>query len=370
VLRRLLRAAPGVRIGALVGLSVVLLRCGGVGDPDPTGVVREAIVGGNAIVDPGSPVVLLREPQGLCTGVMVAPNLVATVRHCTAQIVDGPFTCTPAGTLVPSASGAGLIGTEFSPAQITFLESTTVAGVAAKDLLAAEPDGVGARIISTGASTACSDDLAFVVLAAPIPGLRSTPVRLTNATPAGDPVSAWGYGLTAQSAAAPALRVRNDVSVLAVGPSTPVALTQGAPLRAVRIGPGTVTCSGDSGDPITSNATGALIAVASLGPLAGLDQSCPETLVSDTTGPLLANYPDLVLSAFAAAGASPNLEASAVATPDAGTASGTTDGGAEGAGPAGASGATCAAAPRGARAGAWPLVLAGTAAVARRRRRP
>jgi hypothetical protein len=134
-------------------------------------------------------------------------------------------------------------------------------------------------------------------------------IRIASPTVAGEGVSVWGYGLTEQAQDPILLRVRDDAYIVAVGPETPLSTTQPAPVRSLRIGPGSVTCNGDSGAPIFSAITGAVIGIVSLGAQATTGLFCTDDSTSDgTTGPLLSDYSSLALSAFAAAGATPILE--------------------------------------------------------------
>jgi hypothetical protein len=177
-------------------------------------------------------------------------------------------------------------------------------------------------IFSTQSTSTCKDDLAFVVLDRVLPGLQPVPVRLTAPTPLDENVSIWGYGLTDEAASIPALRLREGVQIVGIGPDQPTTLTQEAPVRAVRLGPGSLTCNGDSGGPIMSAATGAVVAIISFGEEAASNASCPDVSNDETTGPRLAEYTTLAMQAFAAAGAQPILEtggpsdASAEATSD------------------------------------------------------
>jgi hypothetical protein len=256
-----------------------------------------------------SPVLLLKGPEGLCTSVLIAPTLVATVRHCVAELVEGILQCTAAGDLVASSTGAGELGADDSPAAVSFF---TAARAAAGDT-SGTPDAVGTQVLSTGAPSVCRDDLAFVVLNQAIAGIHPVPIRLYTATVAGEGVSTWGYGFTTNPQDPMVLRFRDDVSVVGVGPATPTSTTQPAPVRALRLGPGEVSCNGDSGGPVFSNATGALVALISFGEQATLGPYCVENTGADeTTGPVLADYGDLVLSAFAAAGATPIEESAAL----------------------------------------------------------
>jgi hypothetical protein len=171
------------------------------------------------------------------------------------------------------------------------------------------PDAVGSQIFDTQTTTSCRDDIAFVVLNQAMPGRSPLPIRLTDTTVAGEDVSVTGYGLTEIAGDPLALRTRDDMQIVGVGPDTPINITQPAPLRAVRIGPSAATCSGDSGGPITAASTGAVIAVVSLGfEAASSGPFCADQQTSDTTGPRLAEYSALATTAFQAAGQTPVLE--------------------------------------------------------------
>ncbi|HXN30987.1 MAG TPA: trypsin-like serine protease, partial [Polyangiaceae bacterium] len=297
MLFRALIARMGVvpwRIGAL---GVALAHCGGVGD-DPPRASSQAIIGGSVADAADSPVLLLLGPEGGCSAVLVAPTLAMTARHCVASTTPGSFSCTAAGEVVNTGNGAGQIGTDNVAATLTFF-----AAASANAGASGTPDAVGVRIISTQTPTACRDDLAFVVLDRTIPGLVPAPIRITRTTSVGETVSVWGYGLT-DHLAPMALRVADGVQIAGVGPDVALTSTQVAPVRAVRVGP--VTCQGDSGGPVVSAATGAVIAIVSLGSQAGANGPyCTSNELADTTGPRLAAYHDWIATVFQEAGASP-----------------------------------------------------------------
>lgn len=301
-------------------LPLALTQCTGAGGGGPTATLSEAILGGQVIDTPDPPVLYLVAPGGSCTAVLIAPNLAATARHCVAELSPGTFACTPEGNLEAPGDPAGEIGQNYSPSEIAFF---TNAQVMSKVIFVdgATPQATGVQILSTNTPTACADDLAFVVLSQAIAGAAPVPVRLTAGTLVGEAVSVWGYGLTADASDPTALRVNAGAEIVGVGPDEPTDTEELAPLRAVRIGPGNLTCNGDSGGPILSNATGALIAVDSLGAVAGTTGlSCADGMTSDSTGPRLAAYTDLALAAFAAAGATPILEGAPPADASAGDA--------------------------------------------------
>jgi hypothetical protein len=296
---------------ALVGglLAVASVQCGGnsLHDGEPISTQSQPIIGGSLVDGPGAPVLLLHGPEGDCSAPLVAPNLIVTTRHCVAHNTMGAFGCSAQGDLVPNVTGAGQIGANDDPGSIQVF---TPERVAANMYVNTTPDAVGVLIQSTDTPTACRDDIAFVVLNQPIPGRSILPIRL-GPTQVGEPVMISGFGLTDKLGDLEALRSRSDQQVIAIGPGQPPTVTQPAPLRSVRVGPAAVTCNGDSGGPVQSLATGALIAISSLGlQAASQGPYCQgsQSATSDTIGPRLAEYPDLVASAFQAAGQTPILE--------------------------------------------------------------
>ncbi|MDP9149860.1 MAG: trypsin-like serine protease, partial [Myxococcota bacterium] len=302
-----------MRLSIAGSFVLALGQCGGDDRDAALGQSGEAIVGGTVVEALDSPIVYLRGSEGACSAALLSPTLVVTARHCVAQSSAGAFSCTAAGDLILGNGGGGQIGDDLPPSSLAFYASR---GSDAGALGVGAPDAVGTQILSTHTTSACRDDLAFVVLDQPIAGLVPLPVRLDGPTRVGETVSVSGYGLTSLKYDTLALRTRRGVPVVGIGPDVPSNNTQLAPVRAMRIAP--VTCQGDSGGAILSATTGALVGIVSLGNLAASGTpACANRLVADTIGPRLAAYRDLALSAFAAAGAFPIPETGPL---DAGTA--------------------------------------------------
>lgn len=296
---------PVVSFAASCVLLIAAPGCSASGG-EASSATQEAIVSGSVVTDPSSPFLYMNGPQGSCTATLVAPNLVVTARHCAAATPEGPFTCTSTGDLVMTGTSGGQIGTDDSPSSLSFY---TNARLLNGTLFVGAPDGAGAMILSTNTPTSCRDDIAFIILQQPIAGVTPATIRIDLPTQFGESVSAWGYGLTAEAGDPLALRVRSNATIAGVGYDVPTTGTQLAPLRAVRVGPDDITCNGDSGGPITSNVTGAVVAIASLGAEASATlPACTGGGVSDTTGPRLGAYQSLAALAFSAAGATPILE--------------------------------------------------------------
>jgi len=268
--------------------------------------LEQAIVDGQGVVGP-SPVMLLRGPTGLCSSTLVGKKLVITARHCVAQLASGPFSCTPEGETTLDGNIGGRMGDHWPANELRFFLGHH-ASLSADP--SAVPDAIGTRVLSTGARTACRDDLAFVVLDREIHAVSPAAMRLDSDTLLGERVRVLGYGLTDLSEGA-SLHENVDAEVLGVGASAPSPLAGLAPVRALRIS--SVTCSGDSGGAILSHATGALVAVVSIG---AWDQNhasdpygpCMTNALLAASGPRIGAYPELVKRAFAAAGAMPTHE--------------------------------------------------------------
>jgi hypothetical protein len=378
----------GARYPYVVGMGIAI--AGGACSADTRGEnadrISSAIIDGIEVDSPNSPVLLLSAPGLLCTAILIGPKLVATARHCVASLTEGDVTCTPSGDLAPNSAG-GALGADFAPSSLAFFLTPH----AASGVGGGMPDALGAQTLSTGSPSSCRDDIAFVVLDRVMAGIVPSSVRLSAPTSDGEFVSLSGYGLTDEAGAQTALRVHSGAQVVAVGPSMPVDLQQPAPVRAVRIGPGSWACNGDSGGPISSQTTGALIAIVSFGEQASASGPyCTYSPESNTTGPRLAEYQTLAMQAFAAAGDAPIPEPVVDASasddpsgdgdpPDPDAEAGVEDGGPEAANgdadpgmtPDAQRAGSCAAAPAGNPEGGAGLALAMSAlatGLARRRR--
>ncbi len=230
-------------------------------------------------------VVSTRSPGSSCTGVLVAPNLVVSTAHCTSTTKSwNAFTCTEHGELVNGGSGAGEIGQEYEPEQ---LEVYT--GPEPLD----EPAALGQRLIQTGTTAICRNDLAFIVLDRSLDGVPIAPLRLGRGVRVGEQVTAIGFGSGEESGNVRTRSRHEGIRVTDIGnPPHTFAIDR-------------VLCPGDSGGPALSPETGAVVGVLSL--LAG---SCGSDLGSSAYTEL-APFRELAVEAFHAAGADWWLEGDA-----------------------------------------------------------
>ncbi len=304
------RPATPSRTVRLVGFACVSVACVATipcsARAQSLAVHHQAIVGGQAVQEP-SPVMLMRGPTGLCSATLVAKRLVVTARHCVAQLASGPFSCTPEGETKQNGTSGGRMGEDWPAPDLTFFLAHHASSSLKKDPV---PDAVGARIFSTETRTACRDDLAFVLLDRDIVDVAPARLRLDTETTLGERVGVLGYGLTG-AVEPPTLHFRNDVEVLGVGAAVPSPFAGLAPVRSVRIA--SVTCAGDSGGPIVSDTTHAIVAVVSIGTWDNNQADdpygpCVAEERGAASGPRIAAYPALVQRAFEAVDEVPALE--------------------------------------------------------------
>ena len=244
-------------------------------------------------------VVLLRTDasgtETICTGVVIAPNLVATARHCVSYLLEGTFRCTVQGEAVDNPEGGGTLLGHFPADKLE---------VYALEVPEPTPRAKGARILSTDSQTICINDLAFVITDRAL-DLPIAKVRLGTPTRRGELVTVIGYGLdetmTPDWRTRPRRKVRQQ-PVYAVGPdSIEDGLGVVPPRTLVLQGPS--ACLGDSGGPALSDETGAVVGINSL--LSGTSCTSQDATHDYTNLP---PFEALVREAFAAAGASPRLE--------------------------------------------------------------
>ena len=284
---------------SLIALTLVVA-CGHADDADygaPLGHLEQPIVHGessDAASDEGV-VYILTSPPGFtptrCTGTLIAPNLVATALHCVTYTELGLFSCAPDGSVEPVNPGDGNVGAPVPPEKVEIFVGAA---------LPEEPSAVGARLIGTGSTQICRNDLAFVVLDrnldAPI-----APVRLSGEVRWNEMVRVVGYGETDVYGATIARMARTGVRVVDVGPTTNGEPTGTAAPRTFVVNEG--PCHGDSGGPAFSEETGALMGVYSL----AAGASCTGVGIRNVFTSLLP-FSELALQAFEAAGAEPQLE--------------------------------------------------------------
>ena len=259
----------------------------------PIGVERAAIVGGELSNDTEDAVVLITVPSTatLCSGTLVAANVVMTALHCVAQYNPfGTFSCDTQGVLITSTPPDGEVGATVEPAEIQI----HLGGVPD-----AVPDAYGSRVFGSGSGVICRNDIALVVLDRSL-SAPSVALRVARSTRRGEPMIVVGYGQTENTGSVGRFR-RAGVVVADVGSSVTGVTSGSAAPNTFVLGPG--ACQGDSGGPALSEETGAIVGVYSLS--AGI--SCTSSLIRNVYTQV-APYSALINRAFDAAGTQPNVE--------------------------------------------------------------
>ena len=223
----------------------------------------------------------------LCSGALVAPNLVLTARHCVTKNATTSVACDENGH---SANGPHVDGDE-EPANIAVY--TGSAPSFAKPGVAK-----GRAIVSPSGPYLCDSDIALVVLDSPIEGIAPLAVRIHATARKGEIIRSIGYGQNDEASPIGTRFRKAGVEVLAQGKAVSPSKT---PLGTHEFEVGKSICQGDSGGPAISEETGAVIGVVSRG--GGCDDDFGH--IYTTT----AGFEQIFTDAFAMAGARPIDEA-------------------------------------------------------------
>jgi hypothetical protein len=231
----------------------------------------------------------------LCSGALVAPNLVLTARHCVSRAVTATPSCDARGR---SHNGDHL-AEDVDPQSIAIYTGSHVRP---------DVDVPVARAIRTLHPTGqvlCDSDVAFLVLDRTIANTAILQMRLHAPVEAGDVVVPVGFGGGPSNVVGHKV-ARAKSTVLATGPSANAAT--GAVLGPREFEVDRATCRGDSGGPAIDVMTGEIVGVVSRGGSCSAHGNHVYTRVDA--------YSRLATAAFAAADRESNVAAREVKPAD------------------------------------------------------
>jgi hypothetical protein len=188
----------------------------------------------------------------LCSGALVAPNLILTARHC----VSRALTATPACDARGESHNGLHLAADADPSSIAIYVGAHVH---------VDRDPIRAHAVRTLHPTGrvlCDSDLAFLVIDRPLTDVTVLSIRLHGSVASGDRVLPVGFGGGAENVIGNRV-ARIGSTVLAVGPAANS--DTGAVLGPREFEVDEATCRGDSGGPAIDARTGEIVGVVSRG---------------------------------------------------------------------------------------------------------
>ena len=292
-----MRDGEPILVRSLVALTLVLTlatACSGTPQAgEESGRVASPIIDGTASDDSQNAVVRLvivdpsNKSAGVCTGTLLAPDIVLTARHCVSR-AEEYVTCLE----VDGQLAGGAIFEDHQPDDIIVLVGTMPDPNAT--------DAIGAKIFHDSATNLCGHDLALVVLdrklASPI-----APIRIDASPTQNERFTAVGWG--SNGMAYPAVRQqRANVVVEDLGPIVlDLATGHRVAIGSNELLTGEADCGGDSGSPALDPTTGAIIGVAAR---SGVGASNPATPCRNSKNvyTVPSGFKDVINAAFAMSG--------------------------------------------------------------------
>lgn len=275
------------------------------------GSQRAAVVGAEPSGSEDDFVLYLRQIGATdiaCGATLIAPNLVVTAKHCLhVATADVGTRCDATGEPTLEDENGYLKTRRLAPSELAFHGGFD--GKKRFDEQGAAPDARGKAIIDDKTLTRCSHDFAYVVLDKPLTTLPIAKLRLGARPVEGAMIAVAGWGQV-EGRIIPKIRQRRtNIPILRVGPAVvPPNPTGTLGPRTFESGPG--ACTRDSGGPAFDLETGTVLGVISRAlntdPDDPVSPCLPATV--NIVYMTIADSPNELRQAFAAAGAKPWLE--------------------------------------------------------------
>jgi MYXO-CTERM domain-containing protein len=283
-----------------LSLSLVVAGCLAPVDPashhspiingDPSGPEDDAAVGLPLFSQGGG-------FQGACSGVLIAPDIVLTARHCVSRTDGQGVACDAEGNPL---YGTGGVRSDYEPEQVQVIVGPELSfDFAAK----------GKLIFRSSVDNLCNNDIAVVVLDQKITNVQFAKVRLDSPPVEDQEILAVGWGQSNNSSGY-GRRRRANIPITGVGP---LESSVGLALGPNEFQTGEGICQGDSGGPAFDMNTGAVIGVVSRGGNGKMGTRQDPTAPCVDDGPYRTHniytrtdtFKDLILQAFKETGEDP-----------------------------------------------------------------
>lgn len=262
--------------GALLSSALLVVACTQT-DTGPTarlGRKADAIQGGKTDATSTFAVAVVDDEDGMCSGTLIAPNLVLTARHCVANDDGGEFVnCKTNRFFAPGAASKFKIDTRATATFASAAYEVTKVVVPADDLF-------------------CGNDLALLVTKTLVPASEAIPAApaidppLTDHDTYGSTLSAIGYGTQSPGADDDGTRRRRDgVSIDCVPGDASGCSASTYDMTDAELAAGNGLCEGDSGSGAYSTksiAAGAPIVMGVLSRAADSGSSCVDAVYERT----------------------------------------------------------------------------------------
>ncbi|MGH7280684.1 MAG: S1 family peptidase [Polyangiaceae bacterium] len=221
-------------------VTCAVAACTGASPDDAAGSIADDVSTGSIEVVHGvadrnrDPAVIAIDIGGeaLCSGSLIAPNVVLTARHCVSNTTEE----------VECPAQSAQIQGNLTPSTLTILSGD--------DADSAQELARGKKIVTPSSNVLCDEDIALIELDRNVTSITPLSLRSGNVTK-GEHLRLVGYGKSSDESGAGAKLLRTNVPVVSV--------------TAHEFETGEATCNGDSGGPAIDETSGEIVGVVSRG---------------------------------------------------------------------------------------------------------